>query len=508
MIQFRKDGLKVHYLVSTKEEATVIEESLKFKVEGGEFSSYHVDQGGEWDGYARYFDEKKKWFWHGLTHLVEKRLDKRQLEYKKSGFDWYSTDWIEFSPLIMADERDYQREAIKTLIRLGVGIIKVPTRGGKTFIASEIIRLLLYSGRVDSCLFVVDSVDLFNQAIGDIANFLKIPKTSIGQIKESKFDIQPITVATIQTIHSILYGKGVILNKEKRLKKAKLEKYLKSVHLPIVDEIHEYGNSKARMRILRKFVSYRWFPSLSATPHKLDKIQQVNIDSITGGVIYDIPEAELVKKKVLADNRILLLLFKHDLSSFKHDLSFSGINTHLIIENARRNLIIAYFLTICRELGLKTIAMFNSKVHGRKISDITGATFISGDSGDDLRTSIKEEFLSQSGGVLLVSDIWKKGITLPAVEILLNVDGGKEPSLVIQRRGRILGVTEEKTKALFVDFIDDCKHYLGEHSVMRIEAYEEKLSQNKIDVLNTKDMDFYRDLKEYLIEFFELNIQE
>jgi superfamily II DNA or RNA helicase len=298
-----------------------------------------------------------------------------------------------------------------------------------------------------------------------------------------------------------------MLNKEKRLRKTKLEKYLKSVEFPIVDEVHEYTSSE-RMRILRKLISYKWFLCISATPYKLDKIQQVNVDSLTGGVIYDIAEAELVKRKVLADNRILLLLFKHDLSSLKNDFSFAGINTHLIIENARRNLIIAYLLTACNDLGLKTIAMFNSKVHGRKISDVTGFTFISGDSSDVLRTSIKEEFLSKSGGVLLVSDIWKKGITLPAVDILLNVDGGKEPSLVIQRRGRILGVTEDKTKALYIDFIDDCEHYLGEHSLMRIEAYEEKLSQNKIDVLDTKRMDFHRELKEYLIEFFELDIQE
>lgn len=506
MIHFQKTGLKIFYDASSKDEASIIEESLKFKVEGSEFSS--LVEEGKWDGYARYYDKKGKWFWHGLMSLVEAKLDKRQIKYRKQGFDWNSTDWIEFSSKVMADDRDYQREAITTFIRLGCGTIKVPTRGGKTFIASEIIRLLLYSERVKNALFLVDTVDLFNQATSDIAGFLGLDKNKIGQIRESKFDIQPITIATIQTIHQILYNKKNILSKEKRLKKSALEKYLTTVELPIVDEVHEYGGSTVRMRILRKFKSYRWFLSISATPHKLNKIQQINIDSITGGIIYDIPEADLVEKKVLADNRILLLLFKHDLSDLKDGLSFADINTQLVIQNHRRNLVIAYFLSTCKELGIKTMAMFNSKVHGNKISEATGFTFISGDSSTNLRQTIKEEFLGKSGGVLLVSDIWKKGITLPSVQALINVDGGKEPSLVIQRRGRILGVTEEKTRALYVDFIDDCNKYLGEHSVMRIEAYEEKLSQNKIDILDVKNIDFYRDLKEYLIDFFRLNMQD
>jgi superfamily II DNA or RNA helicase len=440
--------------------------------------------------------------------LVEKSLDKRQIKYRKQGFDWNSTDWIKFSKKVSADNRDYQREAITTFIRLGCGVVKVPTRGGKTYIAAETIRLLLGSERVKSAFFLVDSVDLFKQSIDEIANYLEVDPSTIGQIREKKFDIQPITVATIQTVHQILYGKENILSKEKRLKKSKLEKHLKSVELPIVDEIHEYGGSKVRMRILRKFTSYRWFLTISATPHKLGKIQQINIDSLTGGVIYEIPEADLVERKVLADNRILLLLFKHDLSRLGDETSYGQVNTHLIINNHRRNLIIAYFLECCKELGLKAIAMFNSKIHGNKLSSFADLTFISGDSSDKLRATIKSEFLSKSGGVLLVSDIWKKGITLPSVEILINADGGKEPSLVIQRRGRILGVTETKKKALYVDFIDDCELYLGEHSISRVEAYEEKLSENKIDVLDTNATNFYRDLKEYMIDFFELNIQE
>lgn len=506
MIYFNKKGLRVYYQSTIKEEISILEKSLSIYVEGSEYSN--MVREGKWDGYAKYFDKGKFCFWYGLMSHVEQKLNKRQIKYKKEGFNYNSLEWVEFSDKVSADNRDYQRNAILEFLKVGNGIILVPTRGGKTFIASELIRLLIGSTRASSVLFITDNVDLFAQAIKDISSYLGLKEGDIGKIRGDKFVIKQITVGMIQTIQSILYGKKNNLSKQKRVKRNQLEKYLKSVEFPIVDEIHEYGASSRRIAILRKFSSYKYYLGLSATPYKLNKIANMNIDSVTGGIIYNISERDLTERKVLADSKILLLLFEHDSSILSNEHTYSQVKLQFIIKNPKRNSLIAHILSLCDYLGLKTISMFQSIEHGKHISDITGYRFISSDADSEERIKAKEDLLSKSGGILLVSDIWKKGITLPGVEVLINVSGGKEASLFLQRRGRILGVTSTKKKALYIDFIDDCSYYLGEHGLLRIEAYEKQAGKKNIDVLDVSSIEIHKDIRDYLIEFFELNIQE
>jgi len=287
-----------------------------------------------------------------------------------------------------------------------------------------------------------------------------------------------------------------------------MERLLESADLLIIDEVQEYGASKPRMAAIRKAKEAKYILSLSATPHKhSSKLHKLNVESLTGDVVYEIEERTLVNKGVVARNVMILLLVEHEIKPWHTTLEFRDVFNKFIIHNDRRNGIALGVMSLADSLGLKTLPMFNSVEHGRLLEKISGYQFLCGEDGEDKRAELKRNFLSKKGGVLLVSDIWKKGITLPSVEVFVNMDGGKEASLVIQRRGRVLGATETKKKAITFDFIDMGAPYLADHSLARIKAYEEKLDDKDIIVFDTASPTFISDLEDYMLSWFELNLQ-
>ncbi len=511
MINLVRKGIRTHYY-GPPEELEVVYRALTKFVEGAIFSPLYREK--KWDGKARFYDKRGGWFWFGLIERVLEALSKEEIDYNLEGYSEYNSDWIEFSPPFRTKERDYQRKAIRLFLEQGYGTIQIATRGGKTFVAAEIIRLL--NERFDGfkTLFLVDSVDLFNQAIGDICKITGLQPREIGKIRGVEFELRQINVGMIQTVQSALRGKTSAKNpsledfRTSRLRRRNMVSLLESLDFLIVDEVHEFGKSKQRLEVIRKAHNVKFVLALSATAYKAkDEIHKINVESFSGGIIYEIPEDELVAKGVLAKSRTLILFVDYDLHPYELSKDYRQIVTDVIINNERRNELIVKVAKTCEKLGIKTLLMFNSVEHGEIISKQTGYVFLSGKDDDKKRQEDKDKFLSKRGGVFLASDIWKKGVTLPSVEILFNVDGGKEPSLVIQRRGRVLGVTEKKKKALCIDIVDDFPKYLADHGASRVKTYESKLGKGTTDMIEEKDLDFQEQLEEYLINWFELNIQ-
>ena len=510
MITLIKKGLKILFYSDSSSEIEFVKKATSFFVPGAEFSSKFQD--GYWDGTYKFYTPASKRFkrgdsfWFGLLNYVVKRLDREGVRYSIEGFEDRDVSWVTFGDKFLSDERNYQKEAILKTLTRGYGIIKVPTRGGKTYIASEMIRLLLDRNPGHKFLFLVDSAEIYRQAIGDIAGVVGLPEEEIGQIRGQKFDLKAINVGMIQTIQSGLKRRKPDTTEHRRRRET-FTKFLKELNVLFVDEIQEFGESQPRIKVIRRCVDVDYIVGLSATPYKESgEIAKITIESLTGGVVYEIEEAELVDAGVLVRNKILLLLMKHKMYGSHLGLSYFSLFDKVILENFHRNEMLKAVIDACYKLSLKTLVLFSSVKHGKMLSKDMGFEFAWGDYKDEDRDRVKEEFLDGKGKVLFASGIWKKGITLPEVEVLINADGGKEQSLVIQRRGRVLGISEGKTKALAIDFVDDYDRYFNKHSLERIRAYEKKVGKEGIDVLDTDDVDFIDQLEDYLVDWFELNI--
>ena len=114
----------------------------------------------------------------------------------------------------------HQRMAVEAFFKRRFGIIVVPTRGGKTFIASEIIRIFLQTDK-GNFIFLTDNTTLHKQAVDDItAYFQRYGGIDIGEIKAGKIDVSKrVTVGMIQTIQRVLKKDYADKKKQKELKK-------------------------------------------------------------------------------------------------------------------------------------------------------------------------------------------------------------------------------------------------------------------------------------------------
>lgn len=529
MIHLTRTQGTIYYEFDKQIEQLAIERALTVKHDNPYFSRAYRE--GHWDGLIRFYDKKNHTFPFGMIETVVTDLENAEYEYQIDGvFD------VPYIPSSKFNEQLYQHqlEALKAFYEIKHGIIKVSTRGGKTFIASESFRQILIDFPNYVILFLVESELLFDQAISDISGYLKISKNSIGRIKGEKFEPKQITVAMVQTVHSVLNFKKRVQEKYKKILsklndnqsikeanakrreeikekthfKNRLLDFFKTVNYLTVDECQEFSNDD-RIEIIQLIQkeNCEWNLFLSATPFKSENaIGNLNLQKVSGPILYTIHEKVLKERGVLASDKILLFLFNHDNNrniEVNDKSSYGDYQREVITHNERRNSILVNTIELCRKLKLKTLTLFIYKKHAHYIQAITGDKFLCSDDKIEVRKATIKSFLKRIGDVLFASGIFKKGLTLPEVQVLINAGGGLEQSEIIQKKGRVLGVKGTKKKALIIDFIDSSK-YFNAHSLSRISVYEESVGIDNIVVLDTEDKDFYRDLREFLNDWFEI----
>ena len=107
--------------------------------------------------------------------------------------------------------------------------------------------------------------------------------------------------------------------------------------------------------------------------------------------------------------------------------------------------------------------------------------------------------------MLSASGIFKKGVTLPAVEVMINVDGGLEDANTIQKKGRVLGATKDKQRSLIIDFFDEFDAYFSDHSGARLQTYIDAIGEKRVGILDTEIDDCYETLERWIKRWFKLD---
>lgn len=475
MVTITRINLSRCLFSATKDsEIEFCKESLRVYVDGCFFSKLYKE--GKWDGYHKFFDTKN-YFDYGLQDELCYHLNEEGIKFE------IKTNYVEFKLKIDIDERMryYQNESIKKFYKNSVGIIKVPPRGGKTFIASEMFRIssLIYLNEKEKFLFVVDTEDLFKQAVNDISEYLQISKEEIGMINSRKQIFKKINVAMIQTMVSTFYGRAK--NKDK-IKKLNL--FLLNLNFLAVDEVHEHSSVK-RINVFKKCKKLKNLCAFSGTPFKqFTEIQNLTIKGFFGGIIFDIPKQELQKEGFLTMDKVFLMHIDHKKSTeFAPCESYNEFLSHYIHDNNYRNAVLCEIINVCMKNKWKTLVLFNSVIHGKIIRDEMDLPFISGSDKGEVRDEAKSNFLKGKGKVLLASNIFKKGITLPEAQILIIADGGLEGSNITQKYSRVLGTSEGKSSSAVIDLMDTGVKHFKEHSLNRLEIYDLEM-EGRVEVYN------------------------
>ncbi len=163
--------------------------------------------------------------------------------------------------------RPYQMNAVKALqkaVKSGSQrfLFEMATGTGKTLTSAAVIRLFLRSGNAHRVLFLVDRLELENQAKKNFDNYLK-PDYHTVIFKENKEDWRKAEVV-VTTVQSLMFNN-------------KYRNYFKPTDfsLLIADESHRSINGNYRA-VFEYFLGYKL--GLTATPK--DYIKNVDIDKL------------------------------------------------------------------------------------------------------------------------------------------------------------------------------------------------------------------------------------
>ena len=446
------------------------------------------------------FDKHRLTFPIGMLRHLTKYLKDHNVSYSVFDYDYKLPNGVEIDDR-MSGKYIHQRKAVEAFYKRRFGIIKVPTRGGKTFIMSEILRIFLNSDS-GNFLFCVDNTTLFKQAVGDIKEFfMRYGGIEVGEIRTGRVDTDKrVTVAMLQTIHATLSKRCTNKDKKKRL-----QTFLQSLKFLSVDEIHD-NFSSSKCKIYRKCKKIDYLLLLSATPYKANTlVQNLNLKCWSGDIIYSISEEELRERGVLSQYKVFEIVIDHnDIDYNISSEEYIDLRNSLIFYSDYRNGVLLKIIDVLIELKLKTLILFQSIEHGSKIAELTSLPFISGKDKNAKREMEKNAFLGKDGGILLASNIFKKGVTLPEAQVLVNVDDGVEDANTIQKKGRVIAATKNKDRSLIIDFIDIYDAYFSEHSETRLNTYVKSIGEENVGIIDSSSPDAMELLKNWMERWFRL----
>lgn len=461
--------------------SSVIDEIVyqcSYFIEGSEHSKLYKQ--GRWDGRKRLFNKRWLKFPMGLWTRILSILDSHDIKYDtKDNRNTTIESPIDINFQDHVKIREYQEKAINNAISSIRSVIQVATGGGKTVIASGIIDRLKCN-----TLFLVHTKDLLYQTKSSFEEFLEGEDATIGQMGDGIIDIQPVTIATTQTMSRLLnvkFKKDKFDDtnfKEKEVKTNKqLEKdiieYIDSIDLVIWDEVHRVACDMA-YDVSEKLKNPVYRVGLSASPWR-DDGADIMIEASMGHTSIKINASHLIDEKYLVPPIIKMEKIKPSIRWYEDTRTYDQIYRQEIVNNEERNKKIANYVETFCDIGIPTMVLVQHIRHGEKIKKMITeqfdpTIFLSGRDLAVTRNRTIQE-MREDRMHLIATTIADEGLDIKRLAGLILAGGGKSSTRALQRIGRVLRPYEGKTHALVVDFYDEAK-YLRDHAEKRIEMYK------------------------------------
>ena len=420
---------------------------------------------GLWDGMYHFLKIPSLKFPTGLLFLVEEfsqqaglRLevvDQRHCPISDLGKALSRVSPRMLSGIVL---RDYQVEAVRAAVSQGRGILELPTGSGKTEIAIAITKALGLR-----TLFLVHTRDLLYQTAERFRKRLD-SGARIGIIGDQEFEVEEITVATVQSLSS-------------RMKSdlSTTRKLLSWFEVMFQDETHH--SSAPTFFKIGMFMHNAYFRmGLSGTALRRDVLSNMKVMALTGDIIYRLQTTELIERGTLSDIEIRMIENPEIVSG----TTWQQIYERGVIQCLVRNNKIAQIATTHWREGRKVMILVRQIEHGELLRDLleqerqVPAKFVWGRHASVERERVKEEFNRDGNFVLIASPIYDEGVDLPEVNVLIMAAGGKSEVKTLQKIGRGLRRKRDHSTLLVYDFNDSGAKYLSKHSVERLKTYQKE----------------------------------
>jgi superfamily II DNA or RNA helicase len=379
----------------------------------------------------------------------------------------------------------HQLAAVEHALRVRRCSIQIPTGGGKTLMAAEIIRRTGYQ-----TLWMVQGDRLIDDTIAVLRK--RLPGVEIGKVGGGKKEWGQIVVGSVRTL----------INFEPN------DAFWNQFELLIVDELQHMQSDtwyavasrcKAMMRV-----------GLSGTINlrKPDPLRTARIEGMTGPTYEVIDHETLSDLGFIARPRVVFLrpragypsyteIRDEVLPTWREDprkLMMLGTKMYAetyrrgVIENKHRNLIILQTTQAHALANDKVVVLLTQIAHAQWLAKIldthTAGRFpvraLNGKDKPEIRDAVLEELKEAKGGfVLFATPFFREGLDIPEIDVFMLGGGGKSDVAVLQAVGRALRPRPDKPEVLIYDFLDGIignvkGNYLFEHFQERLDIYKQK----------------------------------
>jgi superfamily II DNA or RNA helicase len=348
--------------------------------------------------------------------------------------------------------RPFQKELIDKAIEKERGVLKAPTGTGKTVLGLALIRSIRDLGGV---LWLCHTKDLLDQTAEEALKFFR--KEDIGKLGDGYEETDRfLTVATRQTF------------------KKYIDKLCLAYDMVILDEVHHLSSFSGEYAdILRKIFAPIRIGLTATLPESKESLMA--IESMIGPLIGEVTINEGREQGFMAHPIIKLVKIprREDVAQLKR---YTDVYEKGIVRRLDRNKEIVRIIGECQKSDKSVLVIVVKIDHGKLLMNLCqreglSAEFVYGNTETESRDLAKKALNSKGLKCVICTAVWKEGVNIPELNVVINAAGGKSELVTLQSIGRGLRRTEDKDELLIYDFFDPSHRYLIEHFGHRISLY-------------------------------------
>ena len=326
----------------------------------------------------------------------------------------------------------HQERAVDKLIRARQGLIVMPCGSGKTRTAIECIRRI--GGKA---LVIVGSTFLITQWQEYLDELFSV---QTGLIQQKTFDIQDITIATIQTLTS-MHKRGELT-----------QEFFNTFTTIVVDEVH-HVSTESYQNIVNNFTA-QYRIGTTATTERKDGLTRL-IYYTMGQRVIKISTTQLAKENYLIPPEIRTI--RTDFNMVGRARNFNTLTNRLIEDDKRNKLIAANLLSSRNNYNLILSSRIKHLENIAKIFKSSGYEYeiITSKINQARRNEIIERMQKGELHYIFATQLADEGLDIPILDRIHLVFPGSSAGRLEQRIGRVQRYYPNKEKPIVYDYLDD-----------------------------------------------------
>jgi len=350
--------------------------------------------------------------------------------------------------------RKYQTKSLRRIIFSQRGVILSPTGSGKTFIILAACSVF----RNTPILFLCNTKDLLAQMVEE------------SQIHMAHLRPQIIGGGMSRVID---HNADIIMSTIQSFSKINAMDYSDYFGMVIVDECHHVNSRSCQFgEVVQSMLAPVKLGFTATLPE--GRKEKLALEGIIGPVLYEYTTKEGIKSKVLAEPKITLVPVARTKMVGQYH-KYRDLYTHGIVNSRVRNGSIVQIVHNRVEQQKSVLIMIKDIDHGDILRSLlrrarVKVAFVQGSTASVLRKETKVALSSKKIKVVISTAVWREGINIPSLDVVVNACGGKSEIMTLQAIGRGFRVTDEKSQVEVVDFLDPYR-YLAEHTIQRLAVY-------------------------------------